>query len=90
VSLGGHPDHGRQYRDPAFVTPYYEDRHGRPISEGDIVRSHAGEINAVEVIGSAYTEQGRRLLAAHGMAYPVAAAVNNPRRDDPSVMASLA
>jgi hypothetical protein len=28
----------------------YEDKHGRPILEGDIVRSHAGEINIVEEI----------------------------------------
>ena len=28
----------------------YEDRHGRPILEGDIVRSHAGEIHVVEEI----------------------------------------
>src|SRR5947208_16103537 len=28
----------------------YEDRHGRPILEGDIVRSHAGEIDVVEEI----------------------------------------
>jgi hypothetical protein len=62
----------------------YEDRHGRPILEGDIVVSHAGEIDAVEeisegwyplcyfeeheiaaieVVGSVYTESGRRLLA---------------------------
>jgi hypothetical protein len=66
----------------------YEDKHGRPILEGDIVRSHAGEINvieeipegwyplcffeehelaAIEVIGSAYTEPGRRLLASNGI-----------------------
>jgi DNA-binding XRE family transcriptional regulator len=66
----------------------YEDKHGRPILEGDIVRSHAGEIHAVgeipegwyplcffeeheiasiEVVGSAYTEHGRRLLADAGI-----------------------
>jgi hypothetical protein len=66
----------------------YEDMHGRPILEGDIVASHAGEINVVEeipegwyslcffdaheiasieVIGSAYTEPGRRLLASNGI-----------------------
>jgi hypothetical protein len=66
----------------------YEDRHGRPILEGDIVRSHADEINVVEeipegwfplcffeeheiasieVVGSAYTEHGRRLLADAGI-----------------------
>jgi hypothetical protein len=28
----------------------YEDRHGRPILEGDLVASHAGEINVVEEI----------------------------------------
>jgi hypothetical protein len=63
----------------------YEDTHGRPILEGDIVASHAGEINMVEeipegwypfcffeeadlatieVIGSIYTEWGRRRMAA--------------------------
>jgi hypothetical protein len=66
----------------------YEDQHGRPILDGDIVRSHAGEIHVVEeinegwyplcffeeadratteVIGSIYTERGRRLLAAQGL-----------------------
>ena len=66
----------------------YEDRHGRPILDGDIVRSHGAEIHfieeisegwyplrffdhadlaTVEVIGSIYTEWGRRLLAARGL-----------------------
>jgi hypothetical protein len=66
----------------------YDDKHGRPILEGDIVVSHAGEINVVEeipegwfplcffeeheiasieVVGSAYTEHGRRLLADAGI-----------------------
>jgi hypothetical protein len=66
----------------------YEDRHGRPILEGDIIAGHAGEIHvveevaegwyplcffeereiaALEVVGSAYTENGRRLLASSGI-----------------------
>jgi hypothetical protein len=66
----------------------YEDRHGRPILEGDLVAGHGAEIHlieeisegwyplsffdhadlaTVEVIGSIYTEWGRRLLAAQGL-----------------------
>jgi hypothetical protein len=66
----------------------YEDKYGRPILEGDIITSHAGEINviedipegwfplcfleaheiaSIEVIGSAYTEPGRQLLADAGI-----------------------
>jgi hypothetical protein len=32
----------------------YEDRHGRPILEGDIVCSHAGEIHVVEEISEGW------------------------------------
>jgi hypothetical protein len=66
----------------------YEDRHGRPILDGDIIASHGTEINVMEeisegwcplcffeeadratteVIGSIFTEWGRRLLAAQGL-----------------------
>ena len=73
----------------------YEDKHGRPILEGDIVVSHAGEINVVEEIPEGWyplcSFEAHEIASIEVLSalirsrYPTATFHVSPDMDDPDI-----